>query len=106
MVSMKNSYTNSKIDIPIMTQAQYNKLDYDKKTEFYISSEIEYMQNNIQEELNTLRENINRKLNISMLHGCKNCGAKMDVDINKPIFHCKYCGTNYVIGTVQQNSTY
>lgn len=109
MVSMKNSYTNSKIDIPIMTSAQYNKLDYDEKPKFYISTDstdIKYMQNNILDELNTLRENMNRKLNISMLHGCRNCGAKMDIDINKPVFHCKYCGTTYVIGNVQQNSTY
>lgn len=61
---------------------------------------------NIHEELDKLKENMNRKLNITMLHGCRNCGAKIDVDINKPVFHCKYCGTSYVIGTVQQNSTY
>ena len=61
---------------------------------------------NIKDELKQLKENMNRKLNITMLHGCRNCGAKIDVEINKPIFHCKYCGTTYVIGTVQQNSTY
>ena len=57
-------------------------------------------------ELEKMKENMTRQLNVTMLHGCRNCGAKMDVDINKPIFHCKYCGTSYVIGTVQQNSTY
>lgn len=61
---------------------------------------------NIKDELKKIKENMNRKLNITMLHGCRNCGAKIDVEINKPIFHCKYCGTTYVIGTVQQNSTY
>lgn len=62
--------------------------------------------NEMEKELNKLKENMNRQLNITMLHGCRNCGAKMDVDINKPVFYCKYCGTSYVIGTVQQNSTY
>ena len=60
----------------------------------------------MKKELDNLKTNMNRKLNITMLHGCRNCGAKMDVDINKPVFCCKYCGTSYVIGTVHQNSTY
>lgn len=60
----------------------------------------------LEEEIEKLKENMNRKLNITMLHGCRNCGGQVEVDIDKPIFCCKYCGTSYVIGTVQQNSTY
>ena len=62
--------------------------------------------NDLESEIKMLKENMTRQLNITMLHGCRNCGAKMDVDINKPIFHCKYCGTSYAIGTVQMYSTY
>lgn len=62
--------------------------------------------NDLESEIKMLKENMNRQLNITMLHGCRNCGAKMDVDINKPIFYCKYCGTSYAIATVQMYSTY
>ena len=60
----------------------------------------------LESEIKMLKENMTRQLNITMLHGCRNCGARIDVDINKPVFYCKYCGTSYVIGTVQMNSTY
>ena len=60
----------------------------------------------LEEEIKMLKENMNRKLNITMLHGCRSCGAKFDVDINKPVFCCPACGTAYVIGKVQLNSTY
>ena len=62
--------------------------------------------NDLESEIKMLKENMTRQLNITMLHGCRNCGARVDVDINKPVFHCKYCGTSYIIGTVQMNSTY
>lgn len=62
--------------------------------------------NKLEDEIDQLKETINKKLNITMLHGCRNCGAKIDCDIDKPVFHCKYCGTTYVIGNVQINSTY
>lgn len=60
----------------------------------------------MKKELEKMKENMTRQLNVTMLHGCRNCGAKIEVDINKPVFCCKYCGTSYVIGTVHQNSTY
>lgn len=115
-------------DIPRMTLEQYDALDEkpelwirtdDPPKDYLTSDQVSCIKgsslddftvtdsfSNIREELNNLKENMNRKLNITMLHGCRNCGAKIDVDINKPVFCCKYCGTSYVIGTVQQNSTY
>ena len=60
----------------------------------------------LEDKIDQLKETINKKLNITMLHGCRNCGAQIDCDIDKPVFHCKYCGTTYVIGNVQINSTY
>lgn len=32
-------------------------------------------------------------------HKCRNCGAVLEMDANKPIFICKYCGTTYAVGT-------
>jgi predicted RNA-binding Zn-ribbon protein involved in translation (DUF1610 family) len=43
---------------------------------------------------------------ISLIHNCTNCGAQLEVEENKPIFHCKYCGSTYVIGTAQVRSHY
>ena len=53
-------------------------------------------------------EEINKKLNrtVSMIHNCQNCGATLEIQENHPIFHCKYCNTTYVIGTLRTNSTY
>lgn len=60
----------------------------------------------IEAELAELKATMNRKLNITMLNGCRSCGAKVKVDIDRPVFCCPYCGTTYIIGAVQQNSTY
>ena len=60
----------------------------------------------IEAELDELKVTINRKLNITMLNGCRSCGAKVKVNIDRPVFCCPYCGTTYIIGAVQQNSTY
>ena len=60
-----------------------------------------------QSTIDRLTDTINKNLNISMMHGCRCCGAHIkEVDINKPIFHCEYCGATYIIGTVHQGSVY
>lgn len=60
----------------------------------------------MKKELDNLKANMNRKLNVTMMHGCRNCGAQLELDIDKPVVHCKYCGQTYVIGTIQLNSRY
>ncbi len=45
-------------------------------------------------------------LHISLIHNCANCGATLDIEENKPVFHCKYCGSTYVIGPAQIYSHY
>jgi DNA-directed RNA polymerase subunit RPC12/RpoP len=45
-------------------------------------------------------------LHISLIHNCATCGATVDIEENKPVFHCKYCGSTYVIGPAQIYSHY
>jgi DNA-directed RNA polymerase subunit RPC12/RpoP len=45
-------------------------------------------------------------LHISLIHNCATCGATLDIEENKPVFHCKYCGSTYVIGPAQIYSHY
>lgn len=59
---------------------------------------------NLEEEIKRIWSRLNRT--VSLVHNCKNCGAKLEIDENKPIFHCKYCGSTYLLGAVQPNSTY
>lgn len=59
---------------------------------------------NLEEEIKKIWSRLNRT--ISFVHNCKNCGAKLEIDENKPVFCCKYCGSTYLLGAVQPNSRY
>ena len=43
---------------------------------------------------------------IFLIHNCTNCGATLNIEENKPVFHCKYCDSTYLIGTAQIYSNY
>lgn len=58
----------------------------------------------LEREIKKIWDRLNKT--VSLVHNCKNCGAKLEVDEKKPIFHCKYCGSTYIIGAIQPNSTY
>ena len=58
----------------------------------------------ISDKLDELDKAVNNK--ISLIHNCQNCGATLEVEENKPIFHCKYCGSAYVIGAGRIYSRY
>lgn len=79
-----------------------NSLSFNTRVKDSVGDSI----NDLEAEIKMLKENMSRQLNITMLHGCRNCGGRVNVDINKPVFHCPYCGTPYLIGTAQINSTY
>lgn len=44
--------------------------------------------------------------NVVMKYHCQSCGAPLDVEQNKPMIHCKYCGSAYVVGPARINSIY
>lgn len=44
--------------------------------------------------------------NVVMKYNCQSCGAPLDVEQNKPMVHCKYCGSAYVVGPARINSIY
>ena len=59
---------------------------------------------NVMEEIKEIWARLNRT--VSLVHNCQNCGAKLEIEENKPVFHCKYCGSTYLIGAVQPHSRY
>ena len=68
---------------------------------------VDYSVNTIKEmmkELNELKRRVNRT--VALVHNCKCCGASLEVNEDKPIFHCRYCGATYLLGSVQPNSVY
>lgn len=67
-------------------------------------TEKEYKINNMVNMLNELTNKVNRT--VSMVHNCRQCGAKLEIEENKPIFHCKYCGTTYIVGAINVNAIY
>lgn len=120
--------TSTKPVVTSITRSAYERLD-DKKGSYLILDDKAITSNSInytpstwttsfsaptvaddfdemKEELNKLKESMNRKLNVTMMHGCRNCGAQLELDIDKPVVHCKHCGTAYVIGQLQLHSTY
>jgi DNA-directed RNA polymerase subunit RPC12/RpoP len=75
------------------------------------STSNQYSDNTISDGFDDLRkelEEMKRRMNtkVSLIHNCANCGAQLEIDENKPIFHCKYCGSTYIIGAQQVNATY
>ena len=56
------------------------------------------------DEISKIWERLNQT--VSMVHNCQSCGATLEVEENKPIIHCKYCGKAYLVGAVRERSTY
>jgi DNA-directed RNA polymerase subunit RPC12/RpoP len=79
-----------------------NQKDFNEKVE-----NIQGFSNVLSSEITKLQkqmENMNKK--IFLIHNCANCGATLNIEENKPVFHCKYCGSTYLIGTAQIYSNY
>lgn len=66
--------------------------------------DIGYRSVNVTDEIDKIWKRLNKT--VSLVHNCQNCGARLEIEENHPIFHCKYCGSTYIIGSVQPNSTY
>ncbi len=58
----------------------------------------------LKNEINKIWEKLNKS--VSLVHNCANCGATLEIKENKPVFHCKYCGSTYLVGTAQIYSNY
>ena len=59
---------------------------------------------NLKDEIDKIWNKLNKT--VSMVHNCANCGATLEIKENKPVFHCKYCGSTYLVGTAQIYSNY
>lgn len=85
--------------------------DNEYSTSINISKELDIKANSVQNyleyEINELKNKLtNMNKHISLIHNCANCGATLTIEENKPVFHCKYCGSTYIIGTTQLYSNY
>ena len=58
----------------------------------------------LENKITEIMKRLNRT--VSLVHNCANCGAQLNIEENKPVFHCKYCGSTYLIGTAQIYSNY
>lgn len=56
------------------------------------------------DKLKELESRMNRT--VTFVHNCQSCGATLEVEENKQVIHCKYCGGTYLVGTLQINSHY
>lgn len=69
------------------------------------STNIDY--NNISNKLdydNIFQEIVNRLNKVPIMkHECNSCGAILEIDSDKHIFHCPYCNSVYAIGTTHLN---
>lgn len=85
--------------------------DNEYSTSINISKEfdtkVNSVQNYLEYEINELKNKLtNMNKHISLIHNCANCGATLTIEENKPVFHCKYYGSTYIIGTTQLYSNY
>lgn len=47
-----------------------------------------------------------RSYKLSYIHNCAGCGHPLEIEENQGIFHCKYCGSTYVLGPERIYSTF
>ena len=66
--------------------------------------ELPYLYENQTNKIDELESRMNRTYR--MIHNCFSCGGKLQVEENKPVIHCPYCGSAYIIGPTQLLSTY
>lgn len=59
---------------------------------------------NIEKELEEIKNKLNGR--VLLKRKCTSCGANLEIEENRPIIHCKYCGSVYTFGTEQIYSTY
>ena len=76
-----------------------------------LNNDISNFKTTIATENDSIKQQLEKIMNklhktISLVHNCANCGAQLNIEENKPLFHCKYCGSTYLIGTAQIYSNY
>ena len=96
------SYDNERNIYDLQQENKNNKQQVDYLSSKAMQSEADI--NRLQNLLNEVTDRMNRTVKI--IHNCRNCGAKLEVPENSGVFHCKYCGTAYVLGAIQVRSTY
>lgn len=62
------------------------------------------LENELEKRLKELESKLAKT--VSLVHNCANCGATLEVEENKPVIHCKYCGSAYIVGTARIYSNY
>lgn len=62
------------------------------------------LENELEKRLKELESKLAKT--VSLVHNCANCGATLNIEENKPVIHCKYCGSAYIVGTARIYSNY
>lgn len=81
----------------------YTTIDLDKKS-YYSKIEPHDSSVDVLDKLKELEARMNRT--VTFVHNCQSCGATLEVEENKQVIHCKYCGGTYLVGTLQLKSHY
>lgn len=63
-----------------------------------------FVENELEKRLKELESKLAKT--VSLVHNCANCGATLNVEENKPVIHCKYCGSAYIVSTARIYSNY
>ena len=69
-----------------------------------IEAPVTFAENELEKRLKELESKLAKT--VSLVHNCANCGATLNVEENKPVIHCKYCGSTYIVGTARIYSNY
>lgn len=81
-----------------MGKPKYRKVDWEVQP---ITTDL---MSSITTDIDELKRLLNNK--VTLVHNCQNCGARLEIEEKHPVFHCKYCGSTYIIGALQTKSTY
>lgn len=84
---------NAFVDLP---RNGHTSIQRDNKTELEVQD--------LSSEIERLKQMLTGK--IWVVHKCQCCGATLEIEENKPIVNCKFCGSVHTLSTQQINSTY
>ena len=97
---------NNQLETEIINYNNLKKLDISSNELATYDDTITYY-NNIENKLDydsIFKEIMNRFNKVPIMkHECNSCGATLEIDSNKHIFHCPYCNSVYAIGTTHLN---
>lgn len=75
------------------------RIEFERKTNYFKNKAVDF-----EKEFSKIWKHLDSK--VTLIHNCSCCGGQLNVEENKPLINCRYCGATYMIGTLQTRSTY